>query len=123
MNPIIYGLQFKGKASPVNEAGTLLKASTTALSCAITTTVGPDGLTADLQPTQGGRASFESEVRITGDTTFEEQGTIFFGKGHLHFRTVGEGYRGASADPGGIQRCPSNPPLRPRPRTNNSKWP
>ena len=76
MNPIIYVLQFKGKAGPANEAGTILKATTTAPSCRITTTIGSEGITSDLQPADGGRASFESEVRITGDTSFQEQGTI-----------------------------------------------
>jgi hypothetical protein len=99
MTPAIYVLQFKGKASPANEARTILKAMTTAPSCRITTTVGPDGVTADLQPADGDRASFESKVRITGDTTFEEQGTISMGKSRLHFSTVGQGYLGGSPDP------------------------
>ena len=57
------------------------------------------GVTADLQPADGGCASFESEVRITGDTSFQEQGTISMGKSRLHFTTVGEGYLGGSPDP------------------------
>src|SRR5215813_15256063 len=99
MPPIIYVLQFKGKAGPANEAGTVLKATTTAPGCQITTTIGPDEVTADLQPAEGCRASFESEVRITGDTSFQEQGTISVGKSRLHFSTVGEGYLGGSPDP------------------------
>jgi hypothetical protein len=99
MTPIIYVLQFKGKADPANEAGTILKAMTTAPSCQITTTIGPDGVTANLQPADGGCASFESEVRITGDTSFQEKGTISLGKSRLLFSTVGEGYLGGSPDP------------------------
>jgi hypothetical protein len=76
-----------------------LKATTTAPSCRITTTIGSEGITSDLQPADGGRASFESEVRITGDTSFQEQGTITMGTSRLHFSTVGEGYLGASPDP------------------------
>jgi len=99
MTPIIYVLQFKGQAGPANEAGTILKAMTTAPSCQITTTVGPESVTANLRPADGGRTSFESEVRITGDTSFQEQGTISMGKSRLHFSTVGEGYLGGSPDP------------------------
>jgi hypothetical protein len=99
MTQLLYVLQFKGKASPANEAGTILKAATTASSCRVTTTVGPDGVTADLQPAGGGRASFQSEVRITGDTSFQERGTISIGESRLHFSTVGEGYLGGSPDP------------------------
>src|SRR5262249_14150095 len=94
MTPILYVLQFKAKAGPANEAGTILKATTTAPSCQITTTIGSDGVTADFQPADGGRATFESEVRIIGDTRFQEQGTISFGKSRLHFSTVGEGHLG-----------------------------
>jgi hypothetical protein len=99
MTPISYVLQFKGTAGPTNEAGTILKATTTAPGCQITTTIGPDGVTAEYQPAPGERASFESEVRITGESSFQEQGTISMGKGRLHFSTVGEGYLGASSDP------------------------
>ncbi len=60
MTQVTYVLQFKGKACPANEAGTILKAATTAPGCRITTTIGPDGITTDLQPADGGRASFES---------------------------------------------------------------
>jgi hypothetical protein len=95
----MYVLQFKGKVSSANEAGTILKAMTTAPSCRITTTIDPDGVTADVRPADGGRASFESEVRITGDTSFQEQGTISMEKGRLHFSTVGQGYLGGSPDP------------------------
>jgi hypothetical protein len=99
MTSIIYVLQFNGKAGPANEAGTILKATTTAPSCRITTTVGPDGVAGDFQAAEGGRASFESEVRITGDTSFQEKGTISMGKSRLHFSTVGQGYLGESPDP------------------------
>jgi hypothetical protein len=99
MPQLLYVLQFKGKASPANEAGTTLKATTTARGCRVTTTIGADSVAADLQPADGPRASFESEVLITGATSFEEKGTISFGESRLHFSTVGEGYLGGSPDP------------------------
>jgi hypothetical protein len=99
MTQLLYVLQFKGNASPANEAGTILKATSTAPGCRVTTTIGADGVAADLQPTDGARASFESEVRITGATSFQEKGTISIGESRLHFSTVGEGYLGGSPDP------------------------
>lgn len=42
----------------------------------------------------------ESEVTVTGATSFQEVGTIAFGAGHrLRFATVGSGYLGAGPDP------------------------
>ena len=53
-----------------------------------------------MAPALGGEATFESEVTFTGETSFQEAGTIAFGEGHrLHFVTVGSGYLGSSADP------------------------
>ena len=101
MTQLLYTVQFKGQAIPANDAGTVLKAATTASSCTITTIVGDAGVTSNLQPTSGGQASFESQVTFTGETSFQEVGSITFGdKGHrLFFSTVGQGYIGPSADP------------------------
>jgi len=101
MAQVLYTMQFKGKAVPANDASTVLKAATIAQSCTITTIVGADGVTGSLHSTNGGQASFESQVTFTGDTSFQEVGSITFGdKGHkLYFSTVGQGYIGSSADP------------------------
>jgi hypothetical protein len=49
----------------------------------------------------GEEATFDSEVTFTGETSFQEVGTIGFGAGHrLRFSTVGSGYLGPGADPG-----------------------
>ncbi len=101
MAQILYTMQFKGKAVPANEAGTVLKAATTAQSCTITTEVGANGVHGSLETTSSGQASFESQVTFTAETSFQEVGSIMFGeKGHrLYFSTVGQGYIGPSADP------------------------
>lgn len=101
MGQILYTMQFKGQASPANESGTVLKATTTAPSCSITTAVGPQGVNGTLQSAAGEEAAFESEVTFTGETSFQESGSISFGKnGHrLRFSTVGQGYIGGCADP------------------------
>jgi hypothetical protein len=94
-------MQFKGRAVPANDAGTVLKATTTAPSCTITTLVGTKGVTGSLQPTGGGQAQCESQVTFTGETAFQEEGFITFGetRHRLYFSTVGQGYIGSSADP------------------------
>jgi hypothetical protein len=101
MRQIMYAMQFKGQATPVSGSSNVLKAQTTAASCTFTTVVGPEGLSGTLQEKEGGKATFESEVTFTGESTFKESGTIIFGQGghQLRFSTVGQGYLGPSADP------------------------
>jgi hypothetical protein len=97
---LTYAMQFTGHAVPASPDGTVLKAATTARSSSLTSTVGPDGLAGTLQPAPGGEAAFASEVTFTGETSFQEVGTIAFGIGHsLRFSTVGSGYLGSSPDP------------------------
>src|SRR5262245_48817736 len=85
-------MQFKGRAVPANDAGTVLKATTTAPSCTITTVVGATGVSGNLQPTAGGQGHFESQVTFTGETSFREEGSITFGDNQhrLYFSTVGQ---------------------------------
>ena len=101
MKQIIYAMQFVGSAAPKAGSPTILTATTTALSGNITTVAGPEGVSGRLETIDGGKATFTSEVTITGETSFRESGTIQFGdeRHRLHFSTVGEGYLNASADP------------------------
>jgi hypothetical protein len=111
MRQIIYTMQFNGQVAPVGTSPSVMKATMTATSCTITTTVGPEGLSATIQPAAGGYAEFESEVTLiggfesevttAGEAGFKEAGTITFGEGghRLRFSTVGQGYLGPSADP------------------------
>lgn len=102
MQQLIYGMQFTGRAVPVDGTAGVLQASTSAPSCTITSLVGPEGLAGMINPAAGGTTSFESEVTFTGDQSFLESGTVSFGKdGHvLRFSTVGQGYLGPAADDG-----------------------
>ena len=100
MQEVIYAMRFRGQAEPVGEVGNVLKAVTSGPSSTLTSTVGSDGLTSTLTPVPGQEASFESEVTFTGETSFQEVGTIAFGAGHrLRFATVGSGYLGPCLDP------------------------
>jgi hypothetical protein len=100
MRQVIYALQFKGAAVPVSESPMVMKATTSASSSTITTTVGENGVEASIQPSAGGSATFESQVRMTGESSFDENGTISFGgNNRLQFSTIGEGRLGPSPDP------------------------
>ena len=99
MRQLTYAMRFTGQATPANDTGTVLKASTTSPSTTITSTVGDGGLTGAIAPAPGGEATFTSEVVFSSESAFTETGTITFGEGNsLTFSTVGEGYLGPSAD-------------------------
>ena len=101
MKQIIYTMQFKGQAVPAGKSAGVLKAKTSAQSCIIATIVAGDGVSGATQHATGDSANFESEVTMTGETSFQESGVITFGKkGHrLRFSTVGQGCIGPSSDP------------------------
>jgi hypothetical protein len=100
MRRLVYAMRFTGQVTPVGEAGGVLRAAMTALGCVLTTTIGPDGVDGALKPLPGAEVTFESEIVLTGDSSFLESGVITFGHGHrLRFTTVGSGFLGASADP------------------------
>ena len=100
MKQVIYAMQFKGKAEP-GASPNLMKAATSASSNTLTTVVGADGVQGKFESAAGAKAQFESEVTLTGATSFLEKGTIRFGERNnlLHFSTVEHGYLGDSADP------------------------
>jgi hypothetical protein len=101
MKQIIYALQFTGKAAPASAAGTVLNASLSAPPCTIATPADPGGCGGVIRTTDGPRSTLESRVTFTGETAFEEEGTITLSDRGDSFRfvTVGQGYLGDSADP------------------------
>jgi hypothetical protein len=99
MKQIIYAMQFKGRAAP-GASPNVMKASTSASSTTVTTEIGAEGVHGSIKPAAGGKAEFESEVTLAGETSFLEKGSIRFGDGNrLHFSTIEHGYLGDSADP------------------------
>ena len=100
MRQVIYALQFTGTGVPVSDAPMVMKAATSAPSSTITTTVGLSGVQGSIQPAAGDTASFESQVTMMGESSFDESGSISFGAGNrLRFSTVGQGHLGPSPDP------------------------
>jgi hypothetical protein len=101
MKQIIYAMQFKGKAGPGPSAN-VMKAATSSPSSIVTTVVDAQGVHGKIEPTAGGKAEFESEVTITGETSFTEKGTIRFGDGNnrLRFSSIEHGYLGDSPEAG-----------------------
>jgi hypothetical protein len=100
MQRLIYAMRFIGQATPASDDGTVLKAATAAPSISLVSMVSLDGLASAAHPVDGGSAIFESDVTFTGETSFQEIGSIAFGEGNvLRFGTVGSGYLGPSADP------------------------
>jgi hypothetical protein len=96
MSYIVYVLRFMGEAKHVGIDGNVLKTATGASSCAVETWIGVDGLHGTLRTMAGEDASFESELVFTGETTFQQTGTIAFGAGdhRLRFSSVGSGHLG-----------------------------
>jgi hypothetical protein len=100
MKQVIYAMQFKGTAAPKAGVSAVITASTKAPSCTLSSVVGPGGVTGTLLPVQGEQAAFESEVTLTGETSFKETGTISFGDSNhsLRFSTIGQGFLGKSPE-------------------------
>jgi hypothetical protein len=98
MKPLAYLLQFRGTASHVSP--NVMEARAKAPSSVLATSVGEDGVTAHIH-TEGGReALLESRLVFREDGSFDEVGSILFGRGNaLHFRTIGVGRLSDSADP------------------------
>lgn len=95
MQQLLYAMQFRGEGAPADDGS--MHAATRSPSTRITSSVGPSGLGGKIERGDGGEATFTSQVRMTGDTSFMETGTIIFGDGNsFEFSTIGEGYMGSS---------------------------
>jgi hypothetical protein len=98
MEPITYALQFRGRASLLGSDR--IRFRLTAPSSALVTSLGPDGLHGVFEEVSGGDATLETELSLHEQSTFEDAGTIEFGRGNsVRFRSVGLGRLVASPDP------------------------
>jgi hypothetical protein len=94
MRRLIYALSFRGAAQRIGPDGNVLKIAAAAPGCTVVSRIAVDGLSGFLQSEGGDEARLESELTFTGATTFQEAGTIAFGRGNhrLRFSTVGSGH-------------------------------
>src|SRR6266481_1365419 len=96
MKELVFALQFKGKARPVEGVEGKLIAKTSAAGQILRTALTAKGVQAKAESRPGPRATFESEVQMTGAGTFIETGRISYGKaGGVTFKTAGHGVLGA----------------------------
>jgi hypothetical protein len=99
MRELVFALQFKGTAAPVEGAANRLRARTSAGDQTLRTTMKADGVQAAIEG-GGATATFESEVEIVGEGAFLESGSIAYGTaGKVTFKTVGRGMLGPSPIP------------------------
>lgn len=104
MKELVFALQFRGKAQPVEGVEGKLAAKTTAAGQVLRTALTAKGVQAKAESRPGPRATFESEVQMMVAGTFTESGRIRYGKAAaVTFRTVGHGVLWASGVDG-LQR-------------------
>ena len=94
MRQIVYALRFRGEASWVGVDGNLLRVVARASGCSMRTWFNQDRLHGEVRDEPGDEIRLESELTITGATTFQEIGTITFGASgdRLRFSTCGSGH-------------------------------
>ncbi len=103
MRRIAYVMHFRGRISPVASELSSLRATASATSCTVTTTVNSSGLEADVKSCHGGLAFLDSELHVSGADLFHEDGTISFGDDTEHvlrFSTIGHGRLASTLAPG-----------------------
>jgi len=94
MRQIVYALRFRGEARWFGTDGNLLRTVARASGCSIRSLFDGGGLQADVRDELGDEIHLESELTITGATTYQEAGSVVFGQtgDRLRFSTCGSGY-------------------------------
>ena len=103
MRQLVYAMHFRGQAAKAATDPMVLRATSSATSCIVNTTIKESGLDAELKPAEGDLAFLESELRITSPDSFEQSGVITFGDETDHvlrFSTVGKGHFTSDMAPG-----------------------
>jgi len=96
---LVFALEFRGRGGPVPGSTTKRQARTTAPSQTWRAVLGPDGVSAAVEPVAGESAVLESRVERSPDGSFVEDGTITYGRaGSISFDTVGRGHVGPAPD-------------------------
>jgi len=94
MRQIVFALRFRGDARRNGIDGNVLSIATAGPGCTIRSRVVDGGLVAALHQDRRGKATCEADLVLTGETMFQQAGTIAFGTaGHrIRFSTVGSGH-------------------------------
>jgi len=96
---LVFALEFRGRGGPVAGSTTKRQARTTAPSQTWRAILGPEGVSAGVEPVAGEAAVLESRVERAPDGSFVEDGTITYGAaGSVTFDTVGRGHVGPAPD-------------------------
>jgi hypothetical protein len=101
--PIVYALQFHGEVKRTGIDGSVFETTTRSSGCTIDTRIDGNGLLGAITTTMGDNAVLESELVLTGATTFQQTGRIVLGSGShgFTFTTIGSGhFESASAGEG-----------------------
>src|SRR5262245_3983130 len=97
MRPLVFAMQFEGRATPIEGSLDKLRARTFAHGQTLRTVLTPEGVESAIESAPGASATFESEVEMTGEGRFVESGSISYGtSGSVRFGTVGHGILGPS---------------------------
>jgi hypothetical protein len=104
MKELVFALEFRGTATPVQGTSNRLRARTVAADQTLRTALKADGVQAAIDRSGAETATFESEVEIVAEGAFLESGSITYGAaGKVTFKTVGRGLLGPGPTPG-VQR-------------------
>ena len=97
MRELVFALEFRGRAGPVEGSPHLRRARTTAPSQALSAVLTRDGVESRVEPLPGETAVLDSRVERFPDGSFVEDGTITYGSaGAITFVTMGRGHVGPS---------------------------
>lgn len=103
MRELVFALEFRGSAGPVDGAATTRRATTSAPSQALRAVMAADAMEAGVEPVSGDTALLESTVERFADGSFIEAGIITYGGlGQVSFSTVGKGTVGPSPADGWV---------------------
>ncbi len=104
MRQILYTMHFKGRTSRARPDSPLLRTIGSATSCVVSTLIRGSNVETSLQASEGDLAFLDSELRVTGPDSYQEDGTITFGddgnSNVLRFSTLGDGHFSTSIAPG-----------------------
>ena len=103
MREIVFALEFRGSAGPIDASVTSRRAGTSAPSQALRAAITADGMEVGVEPLSGDTAILESTVERFADGSFIEAGIITYGGlGRVSFSTVGKGTVGPSPADGWV---------------------